>query len=497
MQRYALGIDIGTSSVKVTVCNSAGAIVASEQSEHQLSSPHPGWSEEDPRAWWNGTVLAVRKCIAKMGEESGKIEAIGSTGMLPAVVLLDKAGNVLRPSIQQNDNRASEIISELSIYGESFFSTTGASLSQQSIGPKLLWLCRNEREIYLRIHKILGSYDYINYILTGNINVEANWALESGLYDARQMCWSKDMISLFGIQSDMLPTVRKSQEIVGFLREDAAEELGLCPGIPVIAGVADHISAAFASGINQEGDVLIKFGSAGDILSYADKFTSSPYLYIDYHVIPGKYLVNGCMATSGSLLKWFVRQFCESDMQQAAISGRNVYALLDEKAMGIPPGSDGVIVLPYFLGEKTPILDPHAKGLFYGLTLSHTKYHLYRAIMEAVCFGFLHHIELLRKNNVQVRHIVMSEGGAASPMWRQIAADVIGIPVVWLKDNPGASYGAAFLAGLTCGFWDDWTQIDDFICEAGTVKPNKENFELYQKIYSNYKKLYPALKDIR
>jgi xylulokinase len=306
-----LGIDIGTSSVKGTVIDGDGRLLTQAAAAHDLHSPHPGWAEQDPADWWRNTVAVIQKCLAHPAVDAARIAAVGCTGMLPAVLLLDGAGRVLRPSIQQNDARATAQIAAMQDAAppDFYFQRTGAALSQQSVGPKLLWLQEHEPEIWRQTRTILGSYDYINYRLTGALNIEANWALESGLYDIQTRDWSADLLVRSGVTAALLPPVQSPETVIGGVTTAVAAATGLRAGTPVVAGTADHVGAAFAAGIVEDGDLLIKFGSAGDILYCCDELLLERRLYIDYHNIPGKYLLNGCMATSGSFIKWLAREF--------------------------------------------------------------------------------------------------------------------------------------------------------------------------------------------
>ncbi len=248
-----------------------------------------------------------------------------------------------------------------------------------------------------------------------------------------------------------------------------------------MAGSADHVAAALAAGIMNNGDLLVKLGSAGDILTSTDHLVLDARLFIDFHDIPGKYLLNGCMATSGSLLKWYVQQFCQADTIPIEARDLDLYTWLDHQAELIPAGSDGVVVLPYFLGEKTPIFDPQARGVIFGLTLFHTRYHIYRAILEAVAFGFRHHVEVLQSRGVQIQRVVVSEGGARSSLWRQILADVLGTPVSYLAENPGAALAVAFVAGVGAGIYTDWDLIGTFCRLESVTAPNPDNRQTYEK----------------
>lgn len=492
-----LGIDIGTSSVKGIVIEPEGRIVAQASAEHHLSSPQPGWSEESPDIWWRNTVKVIQKCLAHPDVSPESISGIGTTGMVPAIVLLDELGLPLRPAILQTDTRAKNEIEEIkSQKPEGYFvEKTGASLSQQSIGPKFLWLRRNEPHVWKRTIKILGSYDFINYCLTGEYSIEKNWALESGLYDFNEEIWSSELLALFNTPIEKLPKIHAPSDIIGRVTTEAAVETDLPSGIPVVAGTADHVGAALAAGIVDEGDVLIKFGSAGDILYSSGEKIVDPRLFIDYHDIPGKYLLNGCMATSGSFIKWLVQQFYAEDASQAEKEGYSVYAHLDQQAANVPAGSEGLIILPYFLGEKTPILDPSARGIFFGMTLYHTRYHVYRAALESVVYGFRHHVVVLKERGRNPQRIVASEGGARSPLWRQIAADVLKLPVEYLQDNPGASLAAAFVAGMGVEAFPSWDAIERFVTIEDTTQPNSTNIQNYDKCFDRYLTLYDHVKE--
>jgi xylulokinase len=492
-----LGIDIGTSSVKGLIIEPNGRIVAHSFVEHNLNSPYPDWAEESTKVWWENTVKVIRILLDHPDVIPSSIAGIGVTGMVPALVILSEDGVPLRPAMMQTDGRASKEIEEIKANTPEayFYSKTGASLSQQSIGPKLLWLQRNEPELWAQTNKVMGSYDYINLRLTDSYCIERNWALESGLYDINEGKWSPELLSLFKTPIDILPEIHDPSDVIGYVTKEVAKLTGLPSGIPVVAGTADHIGAAFASGIIDDGDLLIKFGSAGDILYSTGDLLVDPRLFIDYHIYPGKYMVNGCMSTSGSFIKWLVQQFFQEDITNAKIKGQSVYAYLDKLSEEIPPGSEGLIILPYFLGEKTPILDPNAKGVFFGMTLYHTRYHIYRAALESVVFGFRHHIKVLNERDRIPMRVVAGEGGARSKLWRQISADVLNMPVAYLKDNHGASLAAAFVAGIGVDIFQSWRDIERFVDIQDITKPIPDNVSIYDRCFERYLELYESLKE--
>jgi xylulokinase len=272
---------------------------------------------------------------------------------------------------------------------------------------------------------------------------------------------------------------------VGEVTTQAAGETGLQAGTPVVAGSADHIASAFSAGLKQEGDLLVKLGGAGDILCCVDRVQVDPRLFLDYHVIPGKFLINGCMAASGSLIRWYRDRFAPDSS----------YAALDAEAAQLPAGSEGLILLPYFLGEKTPIHDPLARGVVMGLTLAHTPIHLYRAILEGIGYGFYHHLEVMAEQGYRPGYARVTNGGAHSQLWRQITADVLGLRLEEIVDHPGSSLGAAFVAGMGIGAFEEWGQIEQFIKIAGVTEPNLENHARYRQFFHLYRDVYESLKD--
>ena len=301
-------------------------------------------------------------------------------------------------------------------------------------------------------------------------------------------------MALAGIDMAKLPPVRASHEVVGTVQAEAARATGLTEGTAVVAGVADHVASAFTAGVARPGDLLVKFGGAGDVLYGLDALTTDPRLFIDHHVVPGAYYLNGCMATSGSLVKWFVRTFAGADATAAAAAGRSVYALLDEAAADVPAGADGIVVLPYFLGEKTPIHDPHARGTIVGLDLHHERRHLFRAVLEAVAFGFRHHVDVLEERGLAVHRVLASDGGAASDLWLQITADVLGQPVQRVAGHTGSSLGAAFVAGRALGLFGAWSDIERFVGSGATFVPDGHAHRVYDAYYALYRETYERLR---
>lgn len=476
-----LGIDIGTTATKAVLLDPDRGRVAEAERPVRLHSRHPGWAEEDTEEWWRN----VRELTPELAEDRD-VAAVGFSGMVPCVILLDEDGRVLRRSIQQNDARAVEEIRELCerLADARVLERTGSPVTQQSVGPTLMWLAKHEPEAWSRAHTVLGSYDLMAFRLTGERGVEINWALESGLFDLESGAWAPDIVEAVGADPSVLAAVRRPDEVVGRVTSEAARETGLRQGTPVVAGSADHVASAFAAGILEEGDLLVKLGGAGDILLASEEPLIDPRLYLDFHLIPHRYLPNGCMAASGSLIRWF----------QAHVAGGASLADLDREAEAAGPGAGGIVALPYFLGEKTPINDPAARGAFIGLHLGHERGHLFRAVLEAIAFGFRHHVDVFVERGHAPRRVRVTNGGARSEVWPQVTADVLGMPLERLAVAGGSAVGAAFAAGMGVGAFSDWKEIERFVQVADVVEPHEH--EVYEKPYRRYRALYPALKEV-
>ena len=490
MEKTILGLDIGTTSVKAVLVSSAGRIVDEVSAPHDLISLHTGFAEEDAGRWWQNAVTVTKALKERNGELFDRIACVGVTGMVPAIVMLDEHGEPVRRTIQQNDARAVREIEEITrrVDQKELYRKTGGYTNQQHVLPRMLWVKNNEPDVFARMRLVMGSYDYIVYRLTGVPSVEMNWAVESGLFDIRKRTWLTDQMAAFDFDPAWFPPVNASDSVVGHVTAKAAALTGLKPGTPVIAGSADHVASTLSAGIVSPGDLLIKFGGAGDILYCTDEIVTSEKLFFDYHIVPDRYLINGCMAASGSLVKWYLGDILGN-------YGGAALRELDEAAAKLPPASDGLVILPYFLGEKTPIFDPEARGMLFGLTLSHTKAHIFRACLEAVIYGFRHHVDVIRELGYAPRRILATNGGSRSKFWCQIAADVLEQEITAYPSHPGSALGVAFLAGMTAGVFDDWEQIHLFLTDSRTYTPDPAASAIYRKSYRIYRDLYQQTKE--
>jgi xylulokinase len=488
---YVLGLDIGTTSTIGILIRPEGEVADLASRPVDLHSERTGWAEQDPQQWWANVREIVAEMLAK-GIDPGQISAIGVTGMLPALILLDEAGNLLRPSIQQSDARCGAEVEELKreLDSAEFTARAGNGLNQQLIAPRLRWIEKHEPRVFRKIATAFGSYDYINWRLTGERAVEKNWALEGGFVDLASGTIADDLVSLAHIPRGVLPRKSTSHEVLGHVTAKAAADTGLMKGTPVVGGAADLIASALAAGITQKGDVLLKFGGSVDILIATDRPVPDPRMYLDYHLVPGLYMPNGCMATGGTGLNWFVNTFATGVLGDARATDNSAHRLLDQKAAAVPAGADGLTVLPYFLGEKTPIHDPFARGLFSGLTLSHSIGHLWRAMLEGYAHALAHHVEVLHELGYTTTRYLASDGGSNSKIWMQIVADILQEPVQLLCGHPGSCLGAAWTAAIGARLSDNWSGISKFVTKGALIEPNVRSAEIYAEGYRVFRSLY-------
>lgn len=490
---YVIGLDIGTTSTIGLLIGLDDGLRTTASRPVTLHHPHAGWAEEDPDQWWANVCEVIAELLQHAGLEGSAVRAIGVSGMVPAVVLLDAQDRLLRRSIQQSDGRCARQVEDMRAEQDpqAFTRTTGNGINQQLVAAKLRWIEQHEPAVFERIGTVFGSYDFINWKLTGAKRIEQNWALEAGFIDLATQQVGDGLVALAHIAPAQVPPLARSHEVIGHVTPEAAFATGLLAGTPVVGGLADHVASAYAAGVQQPGDMLVKLGGAADILLSTDKVQPDARMFLDYHAIPGLYMPNGCMACSGSLLNWFAAQF------GAAVEGapdESRHQRLDRLAATVPAGSDGARALPYFLGEKTPIHDPLARGTFTGLGLHHHLGHLWRALLEGIAFGVRHHVDVFAEMGMPATRILTSDGGSSSRVWLQIIADVLQRPVQRLSGHPGSSLGAAWAAAIGVGLSDDWRAVSRFVSLGEVVEPNPDHAATYDRLYAEYLDLYATLR---
>jgi xylulokinase len=478
-----LGLDLGTTSTKATLFDPERGLLAASTVPSPLFSDGPGWSEADTGVWWQSVCQLVPLVSREAGLEPAHISGVACTGMVPAVVLLDRRSAVLRRAILQNDARAVTEIAELSEaleqQGYDVLSQSGSALTQQSVAPTWRWLTRNEPGVARATASIVGSYDWLAIALGATRHVEANWALESGIYELSGGR-AEPVLEAAALDAAICAEVRRPGERVGEVSSAAADATSLSPGTPIYVGGADHVLAAYAAGLAAPGDWLVKLGGAGDILVVTATPAIDRRWYLDVHPVPGLWLPNGCMATSGSLLRWAQQIFGGVDL-----------AVLDTEAAAAGPAQ--LVCLPYFLGEKSPIHDPDLRGAFVGLHLGHGRGDLFRACMEAVAYGFRNHVDAFSDAGVQLGQARVSNGGGRSATWKQIVADVLGTELLPVVNHGGASLGAAFGAAVGSGAFGAWGDASGFVHVGEPVSPSPAHHKAYEEGYATFLELQDLL----
>jgi xylulokinase len=480
-----LGLDVGTGGARAVAVDETGSVVAESSSEYPLRSPRPGWSEQDPEDWWDGAKEALGKVAAGVEDE---ILGLGLTGQMHGSVFLDRAGAVIRPALLWNDQRTEvqcEKITE-AVGKERLIRLAGNPALTGFQAPKILWLRDEEPENHSRVARVLLPKDYVRLRLTGEHATDASDAAGTLLLDVRERDWSAEILDALEIPPGWMPAVHEGPESTGELDRSIAEELGLPPGLPVAAGGGDNAAAAVGTGIVREGLVSSSVGTSGVLFAHTDAFSPDPSgrLHAFCHAVPDAYHLMGVTLSAGGSLAWW-----------RDVAGKD-YGELVEAAERIPPGAEGLLFLPYLSGERTPHLDSKARGAFFGLTTRHTIAHMTRAIMEGVVLSLKDSLGIMRELGVPVEEVRATGGGARSILWRQLQADVYGLPVRRTVSDEGPAYGAALLAGVAAGVYGDVGEATSVVeLREEVTEPDAERSKAYQEYYQVYRSLYPSQRE--
>lgn len=493
-----LGIDVGTSGSKAILLGPDGSVKAAVTHEYPLSHPKPLWAEQDPELWWQATIKSIRGVMEKAGAGAGDIAAVGLTGQMHGLVMLDQEGTVLRPAILWNDQRTGAQCASITeqIGEREVLELTGSQVLPSFTAPKILWVRENEPEVYRRTAKILLPKDYVRYRLTGEFFGEVSDASGTSLFDVGQRRWSDVIIRALDIPRAWLPEVTESQVASTKIDAGAAKLTGLNAGTPVVAGGGDQAAQAVGTGIFEEGVVSATLGTSGVLFAASDRFRVEPAgrLQAFCHAVPGQWHLMGCMLSAAGSFRWYRDTFGQAEVEEASRTGRDSYDLLTQGAAKVSAGCEGLIFLPYLTGERTPYPDPNARGVFFGMTLRHGRDHMTRSVLEGVTYGLRDSLELMRDLGIDVSQLRASGGGARSPFWRQMLADVFGAEIVTVNAEEGAAYGAALLAGVGGGVFKDVPEAcRTAIQVTGKAEPDQATAAVYQDFYPRYRALYPAL----
>ena len=488
---YLLGIDLGTSSVKAVLIDESGTVAAVAQEEYGIDTPHPNWAEQDPETWWRATCAVVNGAVGKSPVGPDAIKAIGFSGQMHGTVCLGRNGTPLRPAVIWADQRSAEQC-------EKIYSTVGreklAEMTCNPVAPgfmaaSVLWVKENEPDTFANVKHLLLPKDYVRYRMTGRPASEPSDACSTLLFDTKARDWSRELVDMLDLPPDILPPIVRSRDVVGELTREAAAELGLDAGIPVTAGGGDQPIAAIANGVIEPGLLLATIGTGGQLFTPLAEPTYDPQLrtHTFCHAVPDRWFIMGATLSAGLSLRWF----------RDNVADGIPYARLSEEAAEVPPGSDGLIFLPYLVGERTPHMDPKATGCFVGLTLRHGRAHMARAIMEGVAFAMRDSLEIFKELGVTTHKAIASGGGARSPIWRQIQADVFGVDLVTVDVAEQAGVGAALLAGVGVGVFSNVAEACERAISYGeTTSPIEENRALYSERYDLFRSLYPSLRGV-
>ena len=485
---YVLGIDVSTTATKAVLIDESGAVVGVGASAYGFSVPRPLWSEQDPELWWDGAVAAIRSVIATTGVPADAVVAIGLTGQMHGAVLLDVAGDVLRPAILWNDQRtATECDAIRDALGpERLIAITGNDALTGFTAPKLVWVRDHEPDVWRRIAHVLLPKDYLRLRLTGDYALDKADGAGTLLFDLAARDWSTEVLDALRIEQAWMPPTWEGPEITGVVTAIAAAATGLRAGTPVVAGGGDQSANAVGVGAVTVGTMALSLGTSGVVFATTDRPLYEPHgrVHAFCHAVPGRWHLMSVMLSAGGSLRWF---------RDAIVPGVEFGDLVDAAAE-VPAGSGGLLFLPYLSGERSPHPDPLARGAFVGLTLTHDLRHLTRAVLEGVAFGLRDGLDLMIEAGTQVPdQIRASGGGTESPLWRQILADVLGAEIATVNTSEGAAYGAGVLAAVGAGWYPSVEAASAALVTATPVASPGPDTEAYRDAHAIYRELYPAL----
>jgi xylulokinase len=489
MNECFLGIDIGTGSSKGAIVDIEGNVLCQASVPHEMSMPRPGWYEQDAdHIWWGDFVRLCRKLLDDLQQPGDSIKGLALSTIGPCVLPLDKAGNPLRPGILYGiDTRADKEIREIEekLGREVIFAKTGQDLSSQSCCPKILWIRKNEPEVWAKTSKIVTASGYLVYKLTGRYTQDIYTAIGfAPIFDLKKRTWDPALAG-FITEMDKLPELLWSTQVAGELTQKAAELTGLPSGVPVVAGTTDAASEAVGAGVENAGDMMMMYGSSNFFILKTDNLSPVRSFWASNFLEPGTFVLTGGMSTVGSMFKWFGETF----------PGRSV-GQWESLALASSPGAGGITSLPYFAGERTPLNDPAAKGVFFGMSLSSTPGDLYRSLQEAVGYGIRHNIEEMAKAGARADRIMAIGGASESRQLMQIITDIAGCPQLLPRQKLGACYGDAFLAAVGSNYFSSINEISRWVCMEEEIIPNETPKAIYDQGYERYRELYNSTRHL-
>ncbi|MCM1529415.1 MAG: xylulokinase [Alistipes sp.] len=497
---YIIGVDCGTSGTKTVLFDETGAVIASKTIEYPMYQPKNGYAEQDPADWANAMINTVRAVMAQSGVKKEDVKGIGISGQMHGLVMLDKDNNVLRRSIIWCDQRTAAEVDEMNrIVGrEKLVEITANPALTGWTAAKILWVKNNEPEIYSKVAHILLPKDYLRLILTGEYATEVSDASGMQLLDVPNRCWSDELLSAFEIDKGWLGKVYESCEVTGTLTKKMAEELGLCENTIVVGGAGDNAAAAVGTGVVEDGRAFTTIGTSGVVFAHTSNISIDKQgrVHTCCAAVPGSWHVMGVTQGAGLSLKWFRDNFCTAEKETARLMGVDEYFLMDKGAEKVPVGANKLLYLPYLMGERTPHLDPDARGVFFGLSAIHTRCDMLRAVMEGVTYSLRDCVEVFREMGVNVSDMMACGGGGSSPLWRSMLADLFNSNVKTAASKEGPALGVGILAAVGAGLYGGVPEACGAIVRMDKVQtPDADNVGEYEKYYQLYREIYPALKN--
>lgn len=493
-----IGIDLGTSAVKLLLMQQDGRILKIVNKEYPISFPKPGWSQQEPEDWYRETIAGIKELLE--GSDKNQVAGISFGGQMHGLVVLDEKDQVIRPAILWNDGRTAEESDYLNCeIGRETLSEYTANISFAGFtASKVLWMKKHEPELFAKINKLMLPKDYLAYRLSGTHCTDVSDASGTLFFDVKNRCWSQEMCNICGIEKSWLPKVYESSEAVGTLKPELAAELGVSEHVVVAAGAGDNAAAAVGTGIVREGRAFTTIGTSGVVFAHSDKVTidKKGRVHTFCCAVPGAWHVMGVTQGAGLSLKWFRDNFCQDYINRAKLEGKDAYEYINEDVAEIPVGSNRLIYLPYLMGERTPHLDPDCRGVFFGLSAIHTRKDMLRAVMEGVSYSLKDCNDILKEMGVEVDEMMACGGGGRSPIWRQMLADMYNCKVKTVTAKEGPALGVAILAGVGTGIYESVQAACDKVLKIDKeCTPISEHTEKYAAYHKVYQELYPALKN--
>lgn len=496
------GIDIGTSATKILLCRPDGRVLSTASAEYPVYAPRPGWSEQEPDDWWQASVKGITTACRRARVKPSAITAIGLSGQMHGSVFVDRNGKSLRRALLWNDQRTAAECAEIEkraggrkrlIDMVSNVALTGFT------APKILWVRKHDPKTYEKTARILLPKDYIRLRLTGEYASEVSDAAGTLLLDVKNRKWHNGLLGKLDIDTDLMPELYESPDVTGTISAGVAKETGLKEGTPVVGGAGDQPAGAVGNGIVRSGIVSATMGTSGVVYAHADEHVPNPEgnLQSFCHAVPGKWCVFGCMLSAGGSFQWLRDTLFAAEVQKLRGKGKDpglIYPNLIKEAAAVSPGAEGLLFLPYLTGERCPYPDPDARGAWIGLTVRHKRAHMIRAVLEGITFGMRDQIEIMRSRGLKITEVRASGGGALSPFWRQVQADVYNAKVVTINTQQGGALGVALLAGVGTGVYSSVPEA----CMAAikvteTLKPHRQTSSMYDELYKTYRSLYHSL----